>query len=445
MNPFDALWLTADRPENLMVIEALVMLDGPVDRARLAQVVQERLVERFPVFGQRAETSRWGQRRWVDAERFRVEHHIHDVALPSPADDAAVQDYVASHLSTPLPQDRPLWEIHLISGHPTGTAMYVRLHHSIADGIALVQVLMSVTDTAPDDLLAPDTSTHETPRAVAQPRRGSSALRRALKGLAVAVQVPAILVRLLIGRTPMTALSGAATRSKLVVWSEPVPLDDIKTVARATDSTVNDVLVSALSGALHRYQLHHDGDAVDLPTMIPVNLRPLGEPLESGLGNRFAVVVLRMPSGLQTAAGRLAETKRRMDRIKRSPEPLVTFVVMHGIGRTGRTLSRLLARFFATKAIGVTTNVPGPREPRYVAGARIDKLMGWVPGTGHQTLGTCIFSYDGHVHVGFKVDAAAIPRPELIVEAFHDEIQALLEIVREVDVTPPTAMVGVRA
>jgi WS/DGAT/MGAT family acyltransferase len=255
------------------------------------------------------------------------------------------------------------------------------------------------------------------------------------KGLALAVQVPGILIRLLVATCPTTALSGVASRSKLVVWSEAVPLEDIKAVAKATDSTVNDVLVSALSGALHRYQLHHDGDAVDLPTMIPVNLRPLEEPLEEGLGNRFAVVILRMPSGLQRPEARLAETKRRMDKIKQSPEPLVTFALMHGIGRTGRHVSRLLARFFAAKAIGVTTNVPGPREPRYVAGARIDKLMGWVPGTGHQSLGTCIFSYAGNVYVGFKVDATAIPHPELILEAFHDEIQAL----RTIALAPGTA------
>jgi diacylglycerol O-acyltransferase / wax synthase len=441
LNPVDALWLTADRPENLMVIEALVMLSGDVDRARLEQVMQRRVVERFPVFGQRAAASRrpWGRRRWVDADGFRVAHHIREVALPTPADDAAVQDYVASHLGTPLPHDRPLWEIHLITGHPTGTAMYVRLHHSIADGMALVQVLLSVTDAAHDDPLESSTNTPAAPRVKAARRQGlGGALPAVSKGVAVAVQVPVILIRLLLGRSPSTALSGVATRSKLVAWSEAVPLDDIKRVAKATDSTVNDVLVAALSGALHRYQLHHDGDAVDLPTMIPVNLRPFGEPLEAGLGNRFAVVILRMPSGLQTAAARLTETKRRMDKIKKSPEPLITFALMHGIGRTGRHLSRLLARFFATKAIGVTTNVPGPKEPRYVAGARIDKLMGWVPGTGHQSLGTCIFSYAGNVHVGFKVDAAAIPHPGRIVEAFHDEIQALLEIAPQA-AAPPSA------
>ena len=126
-----------------------------------------------------------------------------------------------------------------------------------------------------------------------------------------------------------------------------------------------------------------------------------------------------------------------MDAIKRSPEPLVTFALMHGIGRTGRHVGKVLARFFAAKAVGVTTNVPGPREPRYVAGARIDKLMGWVPGSGHQSVGTCIFSYAGNVLVGFKVDAAAIPDPERILEAFHAEVDALLEVAHPLGTARP--------
>lgn len=443
LNPVDALWLTTDCPENLMVIEALVMLSGPVDRARLEQVVQKRVVERFPVFRQRAAPSRRprGRRRWVDAEGFRVEHHVREVALAAPADDAVVQNYVASHLGTPLPDDRPLWEIHLLTGHPTGTAVYVRLHHSLADGIALVQVLLSLTDIAPDaataDVQDLRTATPAAPLEKAMRRRPTHALRALSKGLARASLVPGIMIKLLLTTCPTTALSGVASRSKLVVWSEAVPLAEIKTVAKATDSTVNDVLVAALAGALHRYQLHHDADAVDVPTMIPVNFRPLEEPLEAGLGNRFAVVLLRTPSGLPTPAARLAETKRRMDVIKRSPEPLVTFALLHGIGHTGRHVSKMLARFFAAKAVGVTTNVPGPREPRYLAGARIDKLMGWVPGSGHQSLGTCIFSYAGNVWVGFKVDAAAIPDPERILTAFHDEVDALLEIAPPLDTARP--------
>ena len=161
--------------------------------------------------------------------------------------------------------------------------------------------------------------------------------------------------------------------------------------------------------------------------MIPVNLRPLHLPLPRELGNRFALVLLLLPSGITDAAARLAETKRRMDRIKRSPEPVITFAMIQAIGLLGARLSTFLVRFFAGKASGVTTNVPGPREHRYLAGTRITSMLGWVPGSGDQTLGTCIFTYAGTVRVGFKTDAAVIPDPERILEAFHAELAVLAE------------------
>jgi hypothetical protein len=117
-----------------------------------------------------------------------------------------------------------------------------------------------------------------------------------------------------------------------------------------------------------------------------------------------------------------------MDAIKHSPEALLTFGMIRGVGRTGPEIERFLVDFFANKASGVTTNVPGPRTPRYVAGARITALLGWAPESGDQTLGTCIFTYDGRVHVGFKVDTGVIARPEELVAAFEAELAALCRL-----------------
>ncbi len=435
LNPVDAIWLNSDRVENLMVIEALVLLDGPIDRARLESVVQHRVIDRYPVFRQRLVPSRFpgGLPRWADVSRFRVSDHIREVVIPAPGDDAALQEYVAQFLSAPLPRDRPLWEIHLVEGLDVGTAMYVRLHHALADGIALTRVLLSLTDAHPATEV--EDRTHEP--AAASPSRGSRnavpllrRLRRRLRparlGSAL-LQSLRIAGKLLLARNPTTAMSGKAGKDKLVVWSAPIPLRQVKDLARASGTTVNDVLVAALAGALQRYQSHHSDRAVDVRTMIPVNLRPLDQPLPARLGNRFAVVLLMLPSGIATPVARLAETKRRMDAIKNSPEALMTYGLIYGIGLTGSWLSRLVLRFFAAKADAVTTNVPGPREHRYLAGTRIHGLLGWVPGSSDQTLGTCIFTYADMVRVGFKTDALAIPDPERILAAFHDELQALFD------------------
>jgi len=439
LNPVDAIWLNTECPENLLVIEALVLLDGPVDRARLERVLQHRVVDRYPVFRQRLVASRalGGLRRWMDVSTFDVSDHVREVVVQPPGDEAALQAYVGSFLSMPLRRDRPMWEIHLVHGLATGSAMYVRLHHSLADGIALTRVLLSLTDAASD---APD-PTHEPAAAPGGPggvvgllRRGlavaSSSLRpaRVLSTLATILQAGRVAARLLVAVNPKTAMSaesGGAGRDKVLLWSAPIPLAQVKRLARATDTTVNDVLVSALAGALERYQTHHGERAVDVRTMIPVNLRPLDKPLPARLGNRFAVVLLTLPSGLATPAARLAETKRRMDAIKASPEALITFALLHAIGLTGHRLSPVLARFFARKADAVTTNVPGPREHRYLAGTRIAGLLGWVPSSTDQTLGTCIFTYAGTVRVGFKADALAIPDPGRILAGFQAELESL--------------------
>jgi diacylglycerol O-acyltransferase / wax synthase len=441
VNPVDAIWLGMDRVQNLMVIECVMFLDGPVDRARLDHVLQHRLIEAYPVFSRRptVPTRRWSKARWRDVPNFDLTQHVREVSLPAPGDDAALQEYVGSFLATPLPRDRPLWDIHVVDGLRDGSAIYVRLHHALADGIALTQVLLSLTDAVADP--ADDGSDgggarhHGVGHLIEAARRAAPEVSLALRparvraairaGVRTGISGAGVLSKLLLTRNPDTSLSGAAGTHKRAVWSDPIDLQLVKDIAKASDATVNDVLVSALAGAIERYQVEHGDQPVDVPTMVPVNLRPLHLPLPRELGNRFALVVLLLPSGLTTAADRLAETKRRMDQIKRSPEPVITFAMIQGIGRLGRRLSRALVTFFAGKASGVTTNVPGPREPRYLAGTRITSLLGWVPGSGDQTLGTCIFTYAGTVRVGFKTDTSVIPDPERILGAFHDEIEEL--------------------
>ena len=115
--------------------------------------------------------------------------------------------------------------------------------------------------------------------------------------------------------------------------------------------------------------------------------------------------------------------KARMDVIKYGPEALLTFGLSHAIGAMGsvtETLSRRMTQFFSNKAIGVTTNVPGPTEVRYFAGQEMVGILGWVPGASHQTLGACIFSYNGHVSIGIATDAGIIPDPDRLEDLIQE-------------------------
>ncbi len=428
LNPVDSIWWRTDRPENLMVIECLVRLEGDLDRERLARVLQERVVDRFPVFRRRPARSRvpGGLPRWTVIEDFRLDDHLVEVRLPAGAGDEEVQEHVGRHLGQPLDPGRSPWVVQVLEGHPDGTILYARLHHVLADGIALTRVLLSLTDAGPDAPVDPGpaaTAVAAAPRP-REPRPGRAARARA--AASATVRTPAVLAKLLLSRTPPTRLTGQVTPGKAVVWCDPVPLDRVKDLARGTGATVNDVLAAALAGALHDYQVQHHGVPRDVTTMIPVNLRPLDKPLPRRLGNRFALVLLRLPSATPEAGVRLQEVQRRMGVIKRSPEPVLTFALLHVIGLLGETVGRALVRFFAAKAVGVTTNVPGPPEHRYLAGTRIGGLLGWVPGSGEQAVGTCIFTYAGSVHVGFKTDTTVVPDPQRLLGCFEAELAAML-------------------
>jgi WS/DGAT/MGAT family acyltransferase len=444
VDPVDTIWLNMDRADNLMVIESLMMLEGAVDWDRFKATVERRIGDRFPVFRQRPVPSRLPMvpPHWEDDPDYDPARHFVHVRLDEPGDDTALQAYLNRHLSVPLDRDRPMWQMHLIDGYGDGSAVYSRLHHSLADGIALMQVLLSLTDATPDGDLVEGDVTDVPHRGLIgnavhlAASTGQAVLdlphlvnpRYVADAMTVARQTSAVTAKLLLTRNPASPVNGHVGMEKRVVWADPIPLDAVVETGHRTGTTVNDVLVAALAGALHSYVLRHHGEAVDIPTMVPVNVRPLDEPLPRELGNRFALVLFILPSSLATPFERLAETKRRMDAIKHSPEAMLTFGLITGIGRTGPDLERFLVDFFANKASGVTTNVPGPRSPRYAAGSRITRMIGWAPESGQQTLGTGIFTYDGQVHVGFKVDAQQLPHPEELLEDYRAEVTELLAL-----------------
>jgi WS/DGAT/MGAT family acyltransferase len=460
MGAVDAIWLSMDTPENLMVIEGIMTLEGPVDWERLTDVLQHRLVDRYPVFRQVVveASSAMGMPHWEDDPDFSIAHHLHHATLAEPGDEAALQAFVERKMQEPIDRSRPLWHFYLIDGYEGGSVVVSRFHHALADGIALAEVLLSLTDDEPDDDLVP-VPPHVPGRELEAPPTGllevagrfarpltvpvSAAVRGvrqaldevpamlhpsyAVEMLSTAWQTGRIADKLLLSHIPDSPLTTAPGVAKRAVWSEARPLVDIKLVGRVAGATVNDVLVGAVSAAISHYLADRGHDPGDMSTMVPVNVRG-GQPLPRELGNKFALVMLPLPTSRLAPLERLAESKRRMDSIKHSPEALLTFGLINAIGRTNTTIAKQFVDFFAAKAIGVTTNVAGPRTGRYLAGTRLSGILGWVPGSGPQTLGVCIISYDGVVRVGFKADAAAVTDPEKLVHAFDSEMDTLVRL-----------------
>ncbi|MCU0264827.1 MAG: wax ester/triacylglycerol synthase family O-acyltransferase [Actinomycetia bacterium] len=458
IGPVDTIWLNMDRPNNLMVIDSITWLDGAADWERYKAVVKRRMVDRYPVFSQIPIPAHTpiSLPHWEDDPAFDLERHFVNVTLPAPGDRATLQRYIEQQMHVPFDRSHPLWEVHLIDGFETGSAVLSRFHHSLADGIALTQVLLSLTDeTSTGDLEELEEPGADEPAAHA--RRGgllgaassvtgfaSSALRESwhllgdlphlanpshvVDAVSLAADTGLIANKLLLGSNPPTPISGTPGIPKRAVWAEPRDLGPLKKVGRLSGATLNDVLVAAVSAAINHYLVDSGAEAVDLSTMVPVNVRPLDKPLPRELGNQFALVLLPLPTGNHAPLERLAEAKRRMDSIKDSPEATLTFGLISAIGRTNPEIERRLVNFFSAKAIGVTTNVIGPKSTRYIAGTRIVGTLGWVPGSGDQTVGVCIYSYDDRVHVGFKTDATVVPYAEKLVHAFDHEMDELVRI-----------------
>jgi diacylglycerol O-acyltransferase / wax synthase len=444
----DAAWLRMEEPTNLMMITAVLWFDEPPDWERLKVVLRERLVERFPRFRQRLVEPEGllAAPSWEEEPSFELDAHLGHVRVPPPGDRDALEALVSQWMSTPLERSRPLWQFHLVDGVAQGGALLVRIHHALADGIALARVLLSLMDDSAEEHFTPEPlpqAPSSTPRwmkllrgAQAVSSGTRAALKRGAELLAEPIHVGdlvrggargvATLGRLaLMPSDPPTVFRGELGRVKRAAWSDPIPLEEVKEIGRAMESTINDVLLAALTGALRRYQEERGGPVEDLRAFIPVNLRPLDAPIPRELGNRFGLVFLDLPVKEVEPRRRLRALKQRMDMLKRSPEAALTFGMLGMVGMAPAAVERAVVEVLAAKGTLIMTNVPGPRHPVYLAGTKLAGLMFWVPQTGKVSLGVSIFSYAGQVTVGVSVDAGLVPDPHRLVKDFHDELRAL--------------------
>jgi WS/DGAT/MGAT family acyltransferase len=236
---------------------------------------------------------------------------------------------------------------------------------------------------------------------------------------------------------------------KRVAWSERISVDEVKEVGKALGGTINDVLLSAMTGGLRRYLDRHGQDAKSLNfrAAMPVNLRPLEKMAQ--LGNQFGLIFLSLPVGAQNAVERLAELRRRSLALKRSAEPVVVYAILKMLGVVPLAIQKLVVKIFAAKTTAVMTNVPGPREVLRLAGRSIQEIFFWVPQSGRVSLGISIFSYAGYVRLGVGSDAGLVPDPEVIVEGFHEEFEELRAEARRLAgglwSTPKAAEIGASA
>ncbi|EHR70063.1 acyltransferase, WS/DGAT/MGAT [Burkholderiales bacterium JOSHI_001] len=478
MSRVDTAWLRMDTDANLMMIVGIWLVEPAITREALAGRVADTLLK-YERFRQKVVEDAMGA-SWVEDVDFDINDHVVAETLaraPGQSAEHALQRRVGALAAEALDPARPLWQFHLVEDmgdDMAGTsALIVRIHHCIADGIALMSVTLAIADggapppqrrrrAAPvahdhgheddwltDAILKPLSDL--TVKAIGMYGSGvaksmdmlsnpSQPLFGSLDMARVGVQAvsDAAAMALMADDSP-TRLKGKATPGKKVAWGPPLNLDEVKAVGKALGCSINDVLLASVAGAIGAY-LQDKGDAThgqEIRAMVPVNLRPLEKAWQ--LGNRFGLVPLVLPIGIPNPVERVYAVRARMNELKGSYQPLLAFAVLAVAGLLIKPAQDALLNLFSKKATAVMTNVPGPREPLKFLGSTVKRVMFWVPQSGNIGVGVSILSYGGGVQFGLITDAQMCPDPQAVIDRFAPEFEKLLWLALMLPAADPAA------
>lgn len=446
MSATDRAWLEMDAPRNPMIVGAMIELDQVHDLRRLRRTLAERLSahERFVQCADDSCTPA----RWKAHPDLDWDYHLPIYRMSSGDQHARLLDAISEEMSKALDRKHPLWRLHLFAHGRSRVSVLFRAHHAMADGISLLRMLLKIVDgDGPLTTSSQDgAAARRTPRAGAlgplidrlealnrtterwnaayellrqQPWQALPLIRDVGKGAFAIGRVLA-----LPDRNPQAfriALSG----SRVVDWSRPIPLQPVHGLAHKLSTSVNDVFLSTLAGAIGRH-LQERGPIPSHQTLrvsIPVNLRQAND---DHLGNCFGLVLLDLPIGIKDRAQRLAEVSRRMRRLKQSGEARAMLLSLAAIGQLPTALEKRLVRFVAGKAAAVVSNLPGPTDELRFCGARIRQMVFWPPQTGDVGIGISLLSYAGALTLGLCCDRNVIAEPHRVVEAFEGELETML-------------------
>jgi WS/DGAT/MGAT family acyltransferase len=329
-----------------------------------------------------------------------------------------------------------------------------RIQHSIADGWALVRLVLSLCDdegtvdrpvtvdkkrrrkrdivakaAAPvvDIVTNPKEVVQETLSVALYPKRFIEFGSDVADVAGDTAEAGKNAVEFLLSPRPgKTILHGDVTGDKRVDWIEPIDLQQIKDTGKAFDATINDVLLAVLTNALRKYLLENDALTVDdLFTAVPVSLRSPKAELPRTLGNRFGLVPVLLPVGIADPVEQLMEIKRRLDDLKASQMPIVSFGLVSAVALTTPDVERMIHKINQDHSIGVTTNVPGPRHEIYVAGGKVLGMWGMGGLSGNMNLSFGIFSLNGELNFSVHSDTGITKDPERILDLFLESVEEL--------------------
>jgi diacylglycerol O-acyltransferase / wax synthase len=447
LSPVDASFLSLEGPSTPMHISSLTIYEGPAPAIPELRRNLERRLHLIPRFRQRARSVPFGGHRpvWVDDPYFDLDAHVHHVSLPDPGSEEQLKELCSWELARPLDRSRPLWELLLIDGLNDGRfAVLAKTHHSLWDGVTGADIHMILLDPTPEppqiepeewapgpppttaELLAdavPDRTreairnTRGVLRAMTSPRRtlsralevGGGAVEFARQGLWAAP------------RSPLNAPVGTRRRFGFA----HLPLDTVKEVKNRFGTTVNDVVLSCVAGALGRWCADGGHHPRSLRAMVPVSLRT-GAETQFG-GNRVGMLTVPLPVAEPDPVRCLHLTHAAMDEAKRSRQVNAQESLMSFAEVAPPAAIALLTRAQATRRIFnlLVTNVPGPQQELYLLGRRLQHLIPQAPLAANQGLSVAVMSYNGELGFGLLADPEILPRLDGLEQDVHHAMAEL--------------------
>lgn len=451
MSSVDRAWLEMDERHNPMVANAIFQLDGSVSAPVIAEAISRRLL-RHVRFRQRPDDTHRPP-RWVEEESLRLDYHIHLKHLTEPDSEAQLRSAVSEELSHELDRYRPLWRM-VFYTQPDGliTALF-RAHHAVADGIALMHVLLGCADTAmrkakkeADRHAVAEHPAHEGPLGglIDQLEAANSALENLYRVVLDDLRQPAHLIEQFqegqhilgaIGRLLALPENNPAefrrplSGHRAVAWLGALPFSRFHRFAQLQGVKINDVFIACLAGAFGRYLRATTRDLPETQNLrisIPVNLRSGDD--GAGLGNYFGLVLLDLPVGVSDPKERLRIVSERMNALKDSGEARAVLLGLTVAGYLPVVLEKKLVNQVAGKSVAVVSNLRGPNRLLKIAGSTIRNVVFWPPQSSGIGVGVSLFSYAGKVSVGVSADTGIISHPQLLMDAFRETVKQEMRI-----------------
>lgn len=457
LTALDSSFLHLEDASSHMHVASVTIFEGPPPSyAEFLEHIEGRL-SLVPRFRQKLRPVPLNQGRpvWVDDPHFNLEYHVRATALPPPGSEQQLKNLASRVFAQQLDRTKPLWEIWLVHGLERGDdspvegtrfALLGKTHHALVDGVAGVDITAVLFDTQPEPETPPASSRWiPRPEPTSAQLLGEALVERAtqpaeiVRSARAALRAPRAVVRrsvealTAVGALAKTGLAAPSTCLNVDIgphrrydWVR-TDLNELKAIKDRLGGTVNDVVLTIVTGALRRFFEHRGEDTTDLTlrAMVPVSVRREEEYGQTG--NRVAAMMAPLPVYEEDPIERLNIVRETLGDLKKSGQAvgaqvltqLTGFAPPTVLAQAGRLQAR--QRFFNL----VVTNVPGPQLPLYMLGRRLLDLFPLAPLAQRQALCIAVMSYDGKMNFGLLGDFDAMPDLEVVGQGIEESLAEL--------------------